>query len=155
VRELVAFVYPDAYRAAEVMATLNRVSPESSLGLNDAVCVTRDPLGNVKLHYAECSTEGASAVRSWRTLLGALVSGAPAGVAGGAAVDLARGAPPASGVDDSFAESLRAQLTPGASAVFALVPDVTRDRLVPYLSAFGGTILRTPLPAEAEPDRPG
>jgi uncharacterized membrane protein len=154
VRELVAFVYPDAFRAAEVMATVNRLRPESSLELNDAVCVTRDPLGNLKLQYAECPTRGASAVRFWRTLIGSLVPAPPAAPAGGAAGDPARGSHPASGIDDSFAEALRAQLTPGTSAVFALVPDVTRDRLVPHLSAFGGTFLRTTLPAGAEPDRP-
>jgi uncharacterized membrane protein len=154
-RELVAFVYPDAFRAAEVIATLGRLRPASSPDLNDAVCVTHDLLGSVKLHYAQCPSREASDVRFWRTLIGSLVSSAPAGTTGGAAGDPARRPPPEYGIDDAFSAEVCAQLTPGTSAVFVLVRDVTSDRLVPHVSAFGGTILRTPLPAGAEPRQAG
>jgi uncharacterized membrane protein len=161
VRELVAFVYSDPFRAAEVMATLDRLRPEHSATLNDAVCITRDPLGNVKLRYALCPVRSTSDVRFWRELIEVLVSdqpaGAPAapGAPGKAGPELVRARPSGYGIDGSFSAALRARLTPGTSAVFVLVRDVTSDRLVPHLSAFGGDILRTPLAAGVGPPPPG
>jgi uncharacterized membrane protein len=50
-------------------------------------------------------------------------------------------------MDGAFCCAVRARLTPGTSAVFVLVRDVTRDDLVPQVSAFGGTLLRAALPS--------
>jgi uncharacterized membrane protein len=146
VRELVVFVYPDVFRAAEVMATLQRMRPADGPNLNDAVCVTCDRQGKVELQYARSPARGVADVRYWRALIGWLVSTAPAPAPVGGPDFLP---------DDDFPAALRQRLAPDTSAVFVLVRDVTRDRLVPELGAFGGTVLRTPLPADGLwPDGP-
>jgi uncharacterized membrane protein len=155
VRELIAVVYADRFRAAEVLAALRRLHSEPPPDLDHAVSVTHDAPGSLTLHYAQDVTRVGSELRFWRSLLGSLIAPAPpAGGAGGPdvtvgeAVDPARGRPPVCGVSGAFLEELRAQLGPGTSAVLLRVRDVTRDRLAPRVSAFGGTLLRTPLPAE-------
>ena len=136
-RELVVFVYPDPYRAAEVMATLHRLHADSQSDLDGAVCITRDAHGAIDLHFAQCPAGGGAPAAFWRALIGSIVSPAPGAEA-----------PREYRTGTAFAADVQAQLVPGSSAVLVLVRDVTRDRLVPYLSAFGGTILRSPLADE-------
>ena len=57
---LVAIAYPDADTAQQVMTTLGELQTERSIVLEDAVIVTRDEEGKVKLHQAR-STTGAGA----------------------------------------------------------------------------------------------
>ena len=47
---LVAIVYPDQHRAAEVMATLRRLQSEYLIDLEDACVVVKDEAGKIKLH---------------------------------------------------------------------------------------------------------
>ena len=49
---LVAIAYPDQATAEEVMATLGRLQNEHLIELEDAVVVTRDDEGKVKLHQS-------------------------------------------------------------------------------------------------------
>jgi uncharacterized membrane protein len=143
VREIVAFLYPDAFRAAEVMAGLHRLRPEATLELDDAVYVTCDSKGELRLHFAQRLAPGTSGAEFWHLLIGPLVAPAPVRAAGGTR--------PALITDGAFCSAVRAQLTPGTSAVFALVRDVTRDDLVPQVTAFGGTLLRAALSSEEPP----
>jgi uncharacterized membrane protein len=153
VRELIAFVYADSFRAAEVMATIHRLHPESPPDVNDTVCVTCDAHGKVKLQYAQHPTREVLGLAFWQSLVRSLISpaspepGCPGD--GGAAAGCAAGRPLVAGIDASFSRELRAQLGPGNSAVLMLVRDVTRDRLAPQVSVFGGVILRTPIPDES------
>jgi uncharacterized membrane protein len=74
-------------------------------------------------------------------LTGAAV-GAGAGALSGALVDY--------GIDDAFIRSLGATIQPGSSALFVLVRRVTADKVLPELSQFKGTVLRTSLSDEQE-----
>ncbi|MGF1430008.1 DUF1269 domain-containing protein [Kitasatospora sp. LaBMicrA B282] len=74
-------------------------------------------------------------------LLGAAVGGAT-GAAMGASTDL--------GVDDGFMREVGRHLQPGSAAVFLLVRKATADKVVPALARFGGRIIQTSLPHEAE-----
>jgi len=165
VRELVAFVYPDAFRAAEVMATLHRLRTEVDGDLGDTVCISRDSHGRVALQYAQCPTAPTAPtaeppqLRFWQALVRSFVSppapetpAAPG--AGGAGGDPARELPTVPPLDERFTAALRDRLRPDSSAVLVLVRDVSGDRLVPRVGVFGGTILRTPLPDEASSRRP-
>jgi uncharacterized membrane protein len=68
--------------------------------------------------------------------------GAGAGALSGALVDY--------GIDDAFIRSLGATIAPGSSALFVLVRRATPDKVLPELSPFGGTVLRTSLSNEQE-----
>ena len=84
-----------------------------------------------------------SGAQFWHLLIGPLVAPDSEGAAAGPR--------PALISDDAFCSAVRAQLTPGTSAVFVLVRDVTRDHLVPHVAAFGGTLLRVPLAPDEQP----
>jgi uncharacterized membrane protein len=49
---LVAIVYPDQHRAAEVMATLRRLQSEYLIDLEDACVVAKDEAGKITLHQS-------------------------------------------------------------------------------------------------------
>lgn len=149
--ELIVVAYPDVYRAAEVIAALRRLQTEYLVDLEDAVYVTKDPNGKVKLHQSvDLTTAGALEGGFWGALIGLIffapilggVIGASAGALAGSASDY--------GIDDDFIRELSAQLAPGSSAIFVLVRKMTTDKVIPELSKFGGTLIRTSLPHDVE-----
>ncbi len=149
--ELVAIVYPDEGRAVEVMAKLKELSSQYLIDLEDAVFVTKNTEGKVKIHQSVDLT-GAGAVGGafWGMLIGLLlfipiggmIIGAIAGAIGGKLADY--------GIDDKFAKSLSNEMKPGSSAIFMLVRKATTDKVEPELAKFGGKILHTSLSKDAE-----
>jgi uncharacterized membrane protein len=127
--DLIAIVYPDEGRAAEVMAKLKELSSEYLIDMEDAVYVTKNKEGKVKMHQSVDLTEaGAIGGAFWGLLIGllffipvgGLIIGAIAGAIGGRLADF--------GIDDKFAKSLTNEMTPGSSAIFMLVRKVTTDK---------------------------
>ena len=83
---LVAIAYPDVDTAQEVMGTLGRLQVERSIELEDAVIVTREDGGKVKLHQARSTTgAGAAGGALWGGLIGLLFLAPLLGMAVGAA----------------------------------------------------------------------
>ena len=148
---IVAIAYPDKATAEEVRATLAQMSTEHLLGLEDAVVVTREDGGKVKLHQAvKPAAGGAAGGALWGGLIGliffapllGMAVGAAAGAAGGAATDL--------GINDRFMKDLGAKLEPGKAALIVLVHGVTTDKVLPRISQYGGEVLQTSLTTEDE-----
>jgi uncharacterized membrane protein len=149
--DLVAIVYPDQHRAAEVMATLQRLQHEYLLDLEDACVVTKDEAGKIKLHQAmNLTASGALSGALWGTVIGLLFLNPLLGTALGAASGALAGRLSDYGIDDDFIRSLAAEMQPSSSAIFMLVRRATMDRVEPELAKFGGKILRTSLSREAE-----
>jgi uncharacterized membrane protein len=151
VSNLVVIVYPNENRAAEVMTTLKRLTGEYVIDLEDAVYVTKDAGGKVKLHQAD-NVAGAGAAWGglWGLLIGLLFFVPVAGLAIGAAAGALAGKYSDYGIDDKFVKQLSATLTPGSSAIFVLVRRSTPDKVVPEISKYGGTVLQTSLDKETE-----
>ena len=148
---LIAIAYDEPETAEEVRATLLRLQEEHVIKLDDALVVTRNEDGKMKLRQA-VSTTGAGAAGGvlWGSLigllflaplLGALVGGA-AGAAGGAITDV--------GVNDDFARDLGEQLEPGKAALLVLVRQSTPDKVLPEIQKYGGHVLQTSLSDDAE-----
>lgn len=149
--DLVAIAYPDEFRAAEVRATLARLQMEYLVDLEDAVVVTKDSSGKVKLHQpVNLTAAGAISGGFWGGLIGLLFLMPFAGLAIGAGVGALSGKLTDFGIDDNFVKALSENLPPGSSALFILVKKATPDRVVPEVAKFGGTVLRTNLSSEAE-----
>lgn len=156
---LVVITYPDVNQAGQVFNTLKRLVTEHILDLDDAVYVTKDSSGEVDLHQL-INVAGQSAARGgvggalWGGLIGLLFLQPLAGMAIGAAVGAGTGAIAGRfsdyGIDDNFVKQLSAQMTPNSSAIFVLIRRMTEDKVVPELSQYGGTVLRTNLSDEAE-----
>lgn len=157
--DLVVITYPDVTQASKVLDSLKRMVTEHLLDLDDAVYVTKDGKGEVELHQM-INMPGVGAARGgasgalWGTLIGLLFLQPLAGAAIGAAVGAGTGALAGKlsdyGIDDKFVKELSAQMTPNSSAIFVLVRRVTVDKVLPEISKYGGTVLRTSLSNEAE-----
>jgi uncharacterized membrane protein len=146
---MVAIAYPDEHRAEEVYRVLKGMKHE--LDLDDAVYVVRNSQGEVAVHQTQHHigkgvTRGAAA----GLLIGALAFVPGLGIAVGAGVGALAGKKEDYGINDTFIDQLSANLTPGSSALFLLVSNVTIDTVLPAVSAYGGTVIKTDLSKKAE-----
>ena len=125
---LVAVAFPDRATAEEVLATLARLQTEHSIELEDAVIVTRDDKGKVKLHQSRnLAASGAVGGALWGGLIGLIFFVPLFGMALGAATGAATGAMTDVGVDDKFMKELGEKLKPGGAAVIVLIRRSTPD----------------------------
>jgi uncharacterized membrane protein len=148
---LVAIAFDDRDTAEEVMATLGRLQTEHSIELEDAVVVTRDADGKVKLHQSnKLAAAGATGGALWGGLIGLIFLMPLFGMAIGAATGAAAGALSDVGVDDRFLKDLGSKLKPGGAAVIVLVHRSTPDKVLPEIARFGGDVIQTSLDDEAE-----
>ncbi|HEY7346800.1 MAG TPA: DUF1269 domain-containing protein [Ktedonobacterales bacterium] len=148
---LIAITYPDEYRAAEVMATLRRLSGAYLIDLEDAVYVTKDAQSKIKLYQSRNLTgEAAGAGALWGALIGLIFFMPIAGAAIGAGMGALAGKFSDYGIDDNFVKQLGQNMPPNSSAIFVLVRKATPDKVLPEVSKYGGTIIQTSLPKEAE-----
>jgi uncharacterized membrane protein len=148
---LVVVEYPDEYRAAEVLASLRRMSSEYLVDLEDACYVTKDAKGRLKLHQnTNLAGAGAAFGGMWGMLIGLLFFVPFLGLAIGAGIGALSGKLSDYGIDDKFAKQLTATMQPNTSAIFILVRRATTDKVLPELAKYGGTVMQTSLPQETE-----
>jgi uncharacterized membrane protein len=148
---LIAIAYPDRATAEEVLATLGRLQTERSIELEDAVIVTRNDDGKVKLHQtAKLAAAGAAGGALWGGVIGLLFFAPLVGMAIGAASGGAAGALSDVGVDDRFLKDLGTKLEPGSAALIVLVHRSTPDKVLPEISGFGGEVIQSSLSDDAE-----
>jgi uncharacterized membrane protein len=149
--ELVAISYPDRQTAQVVRDILGDLTRGRLLVLEDAVVVTRDPDGKIKLEQSRKQGRadagrgalwgGAIGLLFLAPLLGAAV-GATAGGVAGSLSDI--------GVDDGFMRELGESLEPPRAALVLLVREANADKVLPEIREYGGRVLRTSLTDEAE-----
>ena len=148
---LVAIAYPDEATAAQVRNTLAEAMKEHIIELDDAVVVTRDAEGKIKLHQAGSTTAaGAAGGALWGGLIGLIFLVPLLGMAVGAASGAAAGALSDAGVDDNFMKELGNKLEPGTAALIVLVRKATPDKVLERIKPFGGNVLQTSLSSEQE-----
>jgi uncharacterized membrane protein len=149
--QLVAVAFPDRVTAENVLSTLGRLQTEHAIELEDAVIVTRDDKGKVKLHQSnKLATGGALGGALWGGLIGLIFFVPLFGMAIGAATGAATGALTDVGVDDKFMKELGEKLHPGGAAVIVLISRSTPDKVLPEIAQFGGEVIQTSLDDDAE-----
>ena len=149
--DLVAIAYDDQETAENVRKTLVDLSKEKVIELDDAVVVTRDEKGKVRLHQAINPVgAGAAGGALWGSLIGLVFLMPLMGLAIGAASGALAGSLTDSGVDDRFMKDVGQRLTPGTSALFLLIRKSTPDKLLPRIEHFGGHVIQTSLSDEEE-----
>jgi uncharacterized membrane protein len=149
--DLIAVAYPDKDTAEAVRQTLARLTAEHVIELADAVVVTRDQDGKVKLHQTiRPAAAGAAGGALWGGVIGLLFLAPLFGMAIGAAAGGAMGAATDVGVDDAFMKTLGHELSPGSAALIVLVTRSTPDKVLPQIQQYGGTVIQTSLSEEAE-----
>jgi uncharacterized membrane protein len=149
--DLIAVAYPDRETADKVRNELARLTREHVIEIEDAVVVTREANGRVKLHQA-VSPAGAGAAGGalWGGLIGLIFLAPLLGAAIGAGVGAASGALTDLGIDDNLMKELGQSVPEGGAALFVLVRQVTPDKVIPRISQYGGKILQSSLSDEAE-----
>src|SRR4051812_2900503 len=148
---LIAIAYPDEATAREVLNTLARLQTEKSIELEDAVIVTRNQDGKVKLNQtSKTAAMGATGGALWGGLIGLIFLAPLLGMAVGAAAGGAAGALTDVGVDDKFMKDLGSKLEPGGAALIVLVSRSTPDKVLPEISKYEGEIIQSSLSDEAE-----
>ena len=158
--DLVVVTYQDEYRAAEVLAALQRLQEELLIDLEDAAYVTKEKDGKMKLHETVPLTKigatyGLARGTFWGALIGLLFLQPALGAVAGAAIGTASGAIIGKSVDygipNDFIKQLGEGLQNGTSALFVLVRRVTFDKVIAQVQQYGGgTILHSSLSEEAE-----
>ena len=147
---LVAIAYDDLDQAKQVMGTMGQLVKEHSLTLEDAVIVEHREGGKIKLHQPSIAAAGAAGGALWGGLIGLIFFMPLLGMAIGAASGAAAGAASDYGVDDNFMKELGNKLDPGAAAIFVLVKEATRDKVVPEIAKYGGHVIQSSLSTEQE-----
>jgi uncharacterized membrane protein len=149
--QLIAVAYPDRLTAEEVRLKLWRLQSEYLLELEDAVVVTKNAAGTIKLHQAvNLTAAGTVSGGFWGTLVGMLFLNPILGAAVGAASGAIAGAVTDVGINDDFMKALSAKLGPDTSALFVLVRNATPDKVVKEIQQFGGTVLQSSLSHDDE-----
>jgi uncharacterized membrane protein len=148
---LVAIAYPDQATADDVLSVLGRLQKERAIKLDDAVVVTRDLEGKVKLHQTS-NLVGHSAAHGalWGGLIGLIFLVPVIGMAMGAAAGAATAGLADVGVDDQFMKQLGAKLQPGGAALILLVHSSMPNKVLPAIAEFGGEVIQSSLDAPAE-----
>jgi len=136
---LIAIVFHDESTAFEMRAALAKMQGQYLLEMDDAVVVTRDVKGKIKLHQAVSLTAaGAATGAFWGMLIGLLFFNPVLGLAVGAGAGALSGKLTDLGVDNTMAKQLGDELTPGSSALIVLLRKVTADKVLDGLKQFAG-----------------
>lgn len=148
---LIVVAYPDMYKAEEVRLTLMKLQRSYLIDMEDAVVVTRDAAGKVKLNQIHnLPVAGAVSGSFWGLFLGLLFLNPLLGVAIGASTGAISGALSDVGINDKFMKELGESLCPESSALFVLLRHITLDKVLPEIEPFGGTILQSSLSKDDE-----
>ena len=136
---LIAIVFHDESTAFETRAALAKMQRQYLLEMEDAVVVTRDSKGKIKLHQAtNLTAAGAATGAFWGMLIGLLFLNPLLGMAVGAGAGALSGKLTDVGIDNTMAKQLGDELTPGSSALIVLLRKVTADKVLEGLKQFAG-----------------
>ena len=119
--DLIAVAYPDESRAAGVRAMLAQLQHEHEYlaDLEDAVVVTKDKDGKLKLHQSmNLASKGAVGGGIWGGLIGLIFLVPFVGAAAGAAAGALIGKFSDYGIDDGFVKELSAKMAPRSLMAF-------------------------------------
>jgi uncharacterized membrane protein len=150
VANLVAIAYDDVGTAQQVMGTVGELVKEHSLEIEDAVIVEKQQDGKIKLHQPSMAGAGAAGGALWGGLIGLIFLMPLFGMAIGAASGAIAGKASDYGIDDNFMKELGEKLQPGNAAIFVLVREATRDKVIPEISKYGGHVVQSSLSNEQE-----
>jgi len=147
---LVIIVYPDQYRAAEIIATVQRVRHQETPHTVHLLSLTHDMQGNL---YPNRGPEIPAGDASASDLTAAVVAPIIRSLNRHAtSEDHAEGIAflHALGVSDWFLQQLHIEFTAGTSAIIHLTPDPDSDTTLMEICKFSGIVLQTSLVDDAE-----
>jgi uncharacterized membrane protein len=151
--DLIVVVFKDETTGFEMRAALARLQKEYLIEMEDAVVVTKDANGKVKLHQAmNLTAAGAVGGGFWGMLIGMIFLNPLLGLAMGSGAGALSGKLSDVGISDQMMKDMVASFTPGSSALFVLVRKVTSDKVLEGMKEFAGKgkVLKTSLRKDTE-----
>ena len=156
---LICLAFKELDTADHFLNELRALQKEYVLELEDACVAVRD--GDGKIHLKQSvnlvaigASQGASLGMMMGTLVGLLFMNPLAGLLAGGLVGAGSGALQGKladyGIDDNFIKSLSGTIEPNSSAIFLLVRRAVEDKVMPRLSHYQATVLKTSLSDEQE-----
>ena len=138
--------------ATETEQILERLQREQLIQIVDAAIVTwpADAKKPKTKQLTNLAGAGALGGAFWGLLFGLLFFVPFLGMAIGAASGAIGGALSDVGIDDSFIDAVRAQVTPGTSALFLLSSDAVIDKVTDALKGTQGHLIQSNLTQEQE-----
>jgi uncharacterized membrane protein len=149
---LTVWKFDSADGADQAVETLRTLVSEELIKLHDAATVSW-PADKKKPRTRQLSNlagMGALGGAFWGLLFGLLFFIPLLGIAIGAGTGALAGALSDVGIDDSFIEKVRAEVTPGTSALFALTSDAVLEKVLPAFESLGPTLIQSNLSADDE-----
>ena len=151
--DLIVISFEDEQTAFALRAELAKLQQQYLIEMDDAVVVTKDDKGKVKLHQAQNLTAaGAVSGGFWGTLIGMIFLNPLLGAAVGAGTGALSGALTDIGINNDMMKSFADSFKPGCSALFVLVRKATGDKVLAELAEFTGKgkVLQTSLTKDKE-----
>ena len=137
---LFVLVFDDMVTPFSMRETLWAMEDESVIDVGDAVVVTRNAEGKVRLHQSLPLAAVGSAFGSISgMILGAMLLNPLFGSVAGAAAGAAASTLADVGIDDGFMKELGETLKPGTSALFVAVRKSKPERVLEWLQPFAGS----------------
>ena len=149
---LTVWKFDTADGADEAVEILRTLVSEELITLHDAATVSW-PDGRKKPRTRQLSHlagMGALGGAFWGLLFGLLFFVPLIGVAIGAGTGALAGALSDVGIDDSFIEKVRSEVTPGTSALFALTSDAVLEKVLPAFEGMHPTLIQSNLSGDDE-----
>lgn len=150
---LIGLSFDDQFRAQEFLTAVSRLASKGALRLRDAVIVSKDPNGDVKVRETIDPQPGRTAASGaiWSGLLG-LIIGGPVGWIAGLGIGAGAGAITAKlvdlGVPDEWVDWFREAVGNGTTTVVILAEDLDIRALEDEIKRFAGAeLLHATLPA--------
>jgi uncharacterized membrane protein len=150
--ELIVAAFNDEQEAKATLKVLKQLEKEEVIFLVNAAVLTKNDKGNVSIKETQDVKAGKGAL--FGAVAGGLIGllGGPAGVVVGAAAGAATGGVAANKIDMGFPDDalkeLQETLTPGSSAILALIQHEWVDRVVEELENAGAALFRQTLKEE-------
>jgi uncharacterized membrane protein len=149
---LTVWKYDTPEGAEQAEATLQELAKQQIITLHDAATVSWE-VGKKKpktRQLANVTGAGALGGTFWGLLFGLIFFVPLLGAAIGAATGALAGSLADVGIDDSFINKVRDQVTPGTSALFVLSSDAVVDKVKEAFAGHQGELIFTNLSSEQE-----
>ncbi len=146
---LIALTFENSEDAEIALPTLKSLHEAGLIDLENAIIVTRDTSGEVKIEaHKNNITARATSGAWWGALIGLILAG-PLGLAVTGLVGVGIGALAGSledyGIEDVFMREVGKSLPEGASALFLMIENAKLDKALNELNQLNGRVLRTSL----------
>ncbi len=149
--DLIMIGYDDEETASRAAAEVMRLAHDLVIEPEAVAVISRDQKGRYHVNTTHHPVaEGATWGMLWGALFGLFFFIPVFGLAIGGAFGALFGAIERAGINKEFQQQVRDMVQPGTSALFMIVDKVTPDKAIEALSKFGGRVLKTSLPTDAE-----